>query len=68
MAEAILVGIGALVLAAMLSSATSWFADALGWQLPVELDPFRLLGTMAALLGVSVAAAAIPALRAADVK
>jgi hypothetical protein len=68
MAEAILVGIGALVLAAMLSSATSWLADALGWQLPVELDPLRLLGTMAALLGVSVAAAAIPALRAADVK
>jgi hypothetical protein len=66
MAEGLVVGIGAVVLAAMLSSATSWLVEGLGGHLPVELDPARLLGTLAALLGVSVAAAAIPALRAAD--
>jgi hypothetical protein len=66
MAEGILVGVGAVVLAAAMSSATSWVVEGLGWQLPVELDPVRLLGTLAALLGVSIAAAAIPALRAAD--
>ncbi|MGZ5199439.1 MAG: FtsX-like permease family protein [Telluria sp.] len=68
MAEGILVAIGAVVLAAMLGSTTSWLAEELGWRLPVELDPLRLLGTMAALLGVTIAAAAIPALRAADAK
>jgi hypothetical protein len=66
MAEGILVGLGAVVLAAAISSATSWVVEGLGWQLPVELDPVRLLGTLAALLGVSIAAAAIPAVRAAD--
>jgi hypothetical protein len=67
MAEGLVIGIGAVVLASMLSSATSWVVEGLGWQMPVELDPVRLLGTMAALLGVSVASAAIPALRAGDV-
>jgi hypothetical protein len=68
LAEGILVGIGAVILASMLSSAASWLANGLGWHLPVELDPVRLLGTLAALLAVSVAAAAVPAMRVASVK
>jgi hypothetical protein len=64
MAEGVLVSLGAVVLAAAISSAASWLVEGLGGRLPVELDPVRLLGTLAALLGVSVAAAAIPALRA----
>jgi hypothetical protein len=63
MAEGILVGIGAVILAALLSSVTSWLAGGFGWHMPVELDPVRLLGTLTALLGVSIASAAIPALR-----
>jgi ABC-type lipoprotein release transport system permease subunit len=38
--------------------------EGFGSHLPVELDPVRLLATMAALLTVSVTAAAVPALKA----
>ena len=68
MAEAIVVAAGAIVLAVMAGSVASWLAGALGWRLPVELDPRNVAGTMAALFAVTVAAAAIPALRAAEPK
>lgn len=68
MAEAVVVAVCAIVLATMAGSVASWLAEAFGWNLPVELDPARLAGTMAALLAVTTAAAAIPALRAAEPK
>jgi hypothetical protein len=64
LAEGVLIGMGAVLLGCMISSAASWVMEGFGSHLPVELDPVRLLATMAALLAVSVTAAAVPALKA----